>query len=83
MAIRPILSTITITTVAMAMKLNSFEFTYSPITLLSLMISNININTNGSSKPFATCERNKIVSRGTLGINIIITASIISPRYNP
>ncbi len=47
------------------------------------MIKSIIINTKGSKIPFATWERYKMVSRGTLGIIIIITASIISPRYRP
>jgi len=79
-ASKPTLSPITVKTVAMAMKLNNLEFTYFPMTLLSLMINNMSINTNGSNRPFATWERNKIVRSGTLGIIIIITASIISPR---
>ncbi len=47
------------------------------------MIRSINININGSNTPFATWEKNNIESNGAFGIIMIITAIIISPKYNP
>ena len=44
-----------------------------------MIINNISISTNGSNKPLATWEKNKIVRMGTFGIIIMITAIIMSP----